>query len=134
MRLDGDVLIVEVAIEYLRERISDDGNRILMELHGFRSIKYTPWKEEPIACVADIAIRELDIDNAGVEQDSIVVVVSDSNSKWNGGELNIHYSHATLRLDSGRVLPYGELESVATAYWAELEKEWQNNKERKQTD
>ncbi len=100
-----------VGIEYLRERIPDDGEYIIVTLDECKSLVYRPYNSTiEMTDLTTIGGKSLTILNAEMEK-STCRVFTDL------GILEIQFDGGSLSLDSGRIISLRDLLAVADAYW-----------------
>jgi hypothetical protein len=109
----GDVQFA-VCIDYLRNRFTDPGNRVLLTLHGCNALTFQPDGDDvALTDFEAIAKAEPEILQAKDWTDASVV-------ECVNGTIRITAADFSLALDSGRAITFDDLCSVAEAYWKEL--------------
>lgn len=101
-----------ISIIYLRERFSDvGGDSILVTLRDCAVLEYKAWDSDKI--VTDFSsIMDADLEILGAGELGVVACAE--------GELRVSASGFSLALDSGRVISFDELSTVAREYWDEF--------------
>jgi hypothetical protein len=116
----GKVLL-DVSIDYLRERFSDSGKTIRLTLIGCTRFAYRDFNagEEFVTDLSAIAAMEPEVLNAETRDGLSIIDCA-------GGILEVAAADALIALDSGRSITLQELLDVSEAYWTE----WKDKAER----
>ncbi len=106
-------LQLQISVEYLRERIPDEGNAFILTLQDCSQFVYQEYEsnstEERLPVIQE---KQLGVLNAEkLDRGSRVFMET--------GQLDLQSESFLLQLDSGRQLSIDELKNVAQAYWTE---------------
>ena len=125
---DGSDLLLEVAIQYLAERINLSFGKFFVLLANVRDLRFMTWpsdlKSEP-AVITDISIifkPELEILEGNIKDGAIQVVCIQSSPDFNyrGGELYLQAEFAQVSDEAGSYYTIDELGSLSQGYWDDL--------------
>ena len=111
---------LEIDIQYLREKFSDDGRLIILTLHGCSKFEFSDNKDNlprGINEIANFCPEILSARDVGIYCEVTCFI---SNGHY--GVIRVAADDFTLALDSGRISTLEELDSIAKAYWKDFGK------------
>lgn len=117
-------VIMNVGIEYLRERFEDPGTLLCIKLRACTRFAYRAYDQtEFVTELDEILANDPDILGSFGSDSEFGGEVSDGMSVLGGskGLIEIRAESGTLSLDSGREISLDELKAVATGYWEDFE-------------
>lgn len=123
--VNGDELTLEIAIQYLAERVKPEFRKFKIRLFGVSSVRFSTWpsdlKSEPavLTDIQRIFEADLEILEGNLNDDEIEVVCNQCSAElaYCGGELRFRCLGAEVMDESGRVFSIEELNELCKGYW-----------------
>ena len=115
-------VVLRLECDYLRDRFKEPGGEFVLRLVECSRFEFEPWGDAPevITDIRLIGSLRLWIRGAQAMEDHCKVDCARHVRDAAGGTLRVTTANAELRLDSGRTIPFAEIEEVASDYWTEF--------------
>ena len=130
--IDGDVIKLKIAIQYLAELIDKNYSIFYLTMYGVRNFSFTTWQknlgEQPSILLSPTEVFASELDILGGEVKNYLLEIhcnkSLPNCDYCGGTLRFNANSVSVLDQGGKEYKLSELIQICSEYW----EEWKNEK------